>query len=287
LSTLANAPRGEIATRILSSARELDIETFAVYTTDDISHTRGAAHTIKLKSPTSYLDIPELIEVVKQHKIDAVHPGYGFLSESAEFSQTMWEAGVAVVGPGWAVLDKTGDKLKAKLLADECQVPTLPALTRPTDQIDDLRAFASKVGYPIMVKAVDGGGGRGIRLIRSDSFLESAARRAIEESPSKLVFAEKAAVDGYLHVEIQIIGDGQGDVRHLWERQCSIQRRYQKVVEIAPCITKNRQFISQIIEAAVNMARKVSFEPNLNTDSTNLNRSITSHLGHLSSWPIR
>lgn len=170
----------------------------------------------------------------------------------------MWEAGVAVVGPGWGILDKTGDKLKAKLLADECQVPTLPALTSPTNKIEDLKTFASNTGYPIMVKAVDGGGGRGIRLIWSEDTLEAAARRAIEESPSRLVFAEKAAVAGYLHVEIQIIGDGNGDVRHLWERQCSIQRRYQKVVEIAPCISKNRRFIAQIIKAAVKMAKKVS-----------------------------
>jgi pyruvate carboxylase len=179
----------------------------------------------------------------------------------------MWEAGVAVIGPGWAVLEKTGDKLKAKLLAEACQVPTLPALTKPTNRIDDLRTFASKAGYPIMIKAVDGGGGRGIRLIRSENALESAAKRAIEESPSKLVFAEKAAIDGYLHVEVQIIGDGQGDIRHLWERQCSIQRRYQKVVEIAPCITKNRQTIAQIIEAAVKMGRKVSLDPVLAWDT--------------------
>lgn len=170
----------------------------------------------------------------------------------------MWEVGVAVVGPGWVILDKTGDKLKAKLLADDCEVPTLPALTSPTNKIEDLKSFALDTGYPIMIKAVDGGGGRGIRLIWSEEALEAAAKRAIEESPSRMVFAEKAAVNGYLHIEIQIIGDGQGDVRHLWERQCSIQRRYQKVVEIAPCISKNRRFIAQIIEAAVKMARKVS-----------------------------
>lgn len=170
----------------------------------------------------------------------------------------MWEAGVAVIGPGWNVLGKTGDKLKAKLLADECQVPTLPALTSPTNKIEDLKTFASDTGYPIMIKAVDGGGGRGIRLIWSEKALEAAAKRAIEESPSKLVFAEKAAVNGYLHVEIQIIGDGKGDVRHLWERQCSIQRRFQKVVEIAPCVSRNRRFIAQIIESAVKMAKKVS-----------------------------
>jgi pyruvate carboxylase len=229
-----------------------------VYTSDDICHTRGASHIIKLNSPASYLNISELIQIAQEHKIDAVHPGYGFLSESAEFSWKMWEAGVAVVGPGWGVLDKTGDKLKARLLAEECDVPVLSALKNPTNKIDDLRTFATNTPYPIMIKAVDGGGGRGIRLIRSEDALESAAKRAIEESPSKLVFAEKAAVDGFLHIEIQIIGDGQGDVRHLWERQCSIQRRYQKVVEIAPCITKNRKFIAQIIESAVRMAKKVS-----------------------------
>ncbi|KAE9990090.1 hypothetical protein EG327_001862 [Venturia inaequalis] len=259
IQRLLVANRGEIATRILSSARELGLETFAVYTSDDIAHTRGAAYTIKLKSPASYLNIQELVQLVTQHRIDAVHPGYGFLSESAEFSKKMWEAGVAVVGPGWGILDKTGDKLKAKLLAEECQVPTLPALMSPTNKIEDLKSFASDTGYPTMIKAVDGGGGRGIRLIWSEEALEAAAKRAIEESPSKLVFAEKAAVNGYLHVEIQIIGDGKGDVRHLWERQCSIQRRYQKVVEIAPCISKNRRFIAQIIESAVKMARKVNY----------------------------
>jgi pyruvate carboxylase len=125
--------------------------------------------------------------------------------------------------------------------------------------MSDLQQFAAKTGYPIMVKAVDGGGGRGIRLIRSEDMLESSARRAIEESPSKLVFAERAAVDGFLHVEIQIIGDGKGDVRHLWERQCSIQRRYQKVVEISPCISKKRKFIARVIDSAVTMAKQVCF----------------------------
>lgn len=249
--------RGEIANRIISAARELDIETFAVYTHDDLSHTLGAAHSIKVPSPASYLNIQELVNIASKHGIDAVHPGYGFLSESAEFVSKMWEAGIAVVGPGWGILDRTGDKLRAKLLADECQVPTLPALKEPTNDVTHLRRFAADAGYPIMVKAVDGGGGRGIRLVRSEDQLESNARLAIAESPSKQVFAEKAAVDGYLHVEIQIIGDGSGNVQHLWERQCSIQRRYQKVVEIAPCLTPKRQFIAKIIDAAVRMAKQV------------------------------
>lgn len=229
----------------------------AVYTSDDVSHTIGATRSIKLSSPASYLNIPELITIAQNNGVDAVHPGYGFLSESAEFAAKMWEAGIAVVGPGWGILAKTGDKLKARLLAEECGVPVLAALRNPTNEIPDLKTFAADVGYPIMVKAVDGGGGRGIRLILTEDALEASARRAIEESPSKLVFAEKAAVDGFLHVEVQIVGDGLGNVQHLWERQCSIQRRYQKVVEIAPCLTTKRNFITKIVEAAVLMARKV------------------------------
>ena len=164
-----------------------------------------------------------------------MHPGYGFLSESAELAKRMWdEARVMVVGPGAALLARTGDKIKARELAVECGVPVLPALGRPTRDVAALKAFAAEVGFPIMIKAVDGGGGRGIRLVRGGEELEGAARRAIEESPSKLVFAEKAAVDGFLHVEVQIVGDGKGGVVHAFERQCSIQRRYQKVVEVAP-----------------------------------------------------
>jgi len=251
--------RGEIATRIISSARELDLECFAVYTENDALHTKGATQAIKLPSPASYLNVAELISVCQKHGIDAVHPGYGFLSESSEFSWKAWEAGITVIGPGWEILDRTGDKLKAKLLAEECGVPTLQALPTPTNDISEIKAFASKIGYPVMIKAVDGGGGRGIRLIRSADVLERAARRAIEESPSRQVFVEKAAVDGFLHVEIQIIGDGKGDVRHLWERQCSIQRKYQKVVEVAPCISKKRKFIAQVIESAVRMAQRVKY----------------------------
>lgn len=252
------ANRGEIANRIISSARELDIETFAVYTNDDVSHTLGATHSIKLTSPASYLNIEELVSLAQQHDIDTVHPGYGFLSESAEFAIRMWDVGIAVVGPGWTVLERTGDKLKARILAEECNVPVLPALSSPTNDIDHLREFAARGGYPIMIKAVDGGGGRGIRLVRAAEQLESNARRAIEESPSRKIFAEKAAVDGFLHVEVQIIGDGSGTVQHLWERQCSIQRRYQKVVEIAPCLTPKRKFIAKIIESAKRMAEHVN-----------------------------
>ncbi|KAK3670660.1 hypothetical protein LTR78_009495 [Recurvomyces mirabilis] len=273
IQRLLVANRGEIATRILSSARELGIETFAVYTENDIGHTYNAGQVIKLRSPASYLDVDELLEIVKQHGIDAVHPGYGFLSESAELARRMAEANVMVVGPGSNNLQRTGDKLEARLLAVECDVPVLPALTQPTGRVDAVRLFAEKTGLPVMVKAVDGGGGRGIRLIRNVEELPSLVSRAIEESPSRCVFAEKAAVDGFRHVEVQIVGDGTGDIVHLWERECSIQRRYQKIVELAPSTASNRSVVKPVIEAAVRMAKKIkyaslgTFEFLLNMDS--------------------
>lgn len=196
---------------------------------------------------------------MKQHHIDAVHPGYGFLSEAPDLAWRMWEeAGAVVVGPGYEILERTGDKLQARLLAEECGVPVLPALTTPTGDVEVVYRFAQDSGYPLMVKAVDGGGGRGIRLIRSGDDLQSGVRRAIEESPSHKVFAERAAVDGFRHVEVQIIGDGKGNVVHLWERECSIQRRYQKVVELAPSTITDRRIVLPVIKAALKMARKVS-----------------------------
>lgn len=137
------------------------------------------------------------------------------------------------------------------------QVPVSPALQNPTNRAEDVRQFAATVGYPIMVKAVDGGGGRGIRLIRNNEQLPSLVKRAVEESPSKQVFAEKAAVDGFRHVEVQIIGDGTGHVTHLWERECSIQRRYQKIVELAPSTIPDRKLIARVIQAALKMAESV------------------------------
>ncbi|KAB8303909.1 hypothetical protein EYC80_005272 [Monilinia laxa] len=252
--------RGEIATRIISTARELDIDTYSLYTENDTSHTRHSTQSIKLPSPSSYLDVSALISIVQTHHIDAIHPGYGFLSESPEFAERMWkEANAIVIGPGPEVLERTGDKLKARELAGECHVPILPALKTPTDDIFQLQHFALSVGYPIIIKAVDGGGGRGIRIVAQGAELENMFKAALRESPSKKVFAEKAAIDGYRHVEVQIIGDGNRGIRHFWERECSIQRRFQKVVEFAPSGVKNRDLIGKVIEAAVRMAKKVNY----------------------------
>lgn len=201
--------------------------------------------------------MPAIVSLAKEHSIDAVHPGYGFLSESPDLAARMVEAGIMVIGPGADILARTGDKLQARLLAEECNVPVLPALASPTSSVDEVKRFASTNGLPIMVKAVDGGGGRGIRLIRRMDDLHGFVTRAIEESPSRSVFAEKAAVDGFRHIEVQIIGDSDGNVRHLWERECSIQRRYQKVVELAPSTIADRQTVQPVIDAALTMAQKV------------------------------
>ena len=264
ISRLLVANRGEIAIRILQACHELPSPpvTFALYTDNDATHVSlgRPSHAIKLPSSSSYMNVDHLIELVKQHDIDAVHPGYGFLSESPEFSRRMWtEASCLVVGPGWDVLDRTGDKLKAKQLATECGVPVLKAMTRPTGSAADIRQFAGQVGYPIMIKAVDGGGGRGIRLVKDESALENAVQRCIGESPSRTVFAEQAAVDGYKHIEVQIIGDGKGGIKHLWERDCSVQRRFQKIVEVAPAPVADRKVVASVIESAVRMARQLKY----------------------------
>jgi pyruvate carboxylase len=242
----------------LATARELEIETYSLYTSDDASHCSNAAHAILLPSPSSYLDISQLVAIVKEHGIDAVHPGYGFLSESAEFAKAIWEtANAVVIGPGWEILARTGDKLQARLLAQQCFVPVLRALQVPTDRVEKVQKFAAGVGYPIVIKAVDGGGGRGIRIVREESDLAGLMERALRESPCRKVFAEKAAINGYRHIEVQIIGDGHGNVRHLWERECSLQRRFQKVVEFAPSSIPDRELVGQVIEAALRMANKV------------------------------
>ena len=264
IKRLLVANRGEIAIRILQSAHELGLETYALSTESDSTHvTLGRPkHVIKLSSPASYMDIDGLINIVKENNIDAIHPGYGFLSESVDFARRLQEeADCLVVGPGHEVLERTGDKLKAKRLATECNVPVLEAMMTPSGSVDGVSRFAKQVGYPIMVKAVDGGGGRGIRLVQNENELQNSVERCIGESPSRTVFAEQAAVDGYKHIEVQIIGDGRGGVRNLWERDCSVQRRFQKIVEVAPTPDiVPRGVISQIIESAMRMARTLKYQ---------------------------
>ncbi|KAJ4418725.1 hypothetical protein N0V82_005398 [Gnomoniopsis sp. IMI 355080] len=253
------ANRGEIAVRVLSSVRELGLYTIALYTTEDDAHLSYAHEGLQLPSASSYTDVSLLVSLCKEKHINLVHPGYGFLSESAEFSEQLAAVGVSFIGPSPDILRRTGDKLSARNLAQVCGVPVLPAVEEPVEELEKLKAFAKDVGLPIMIKAVDGGGGRGIRLVQHEKDLEASFRLATNESPSRQVFAEKAAVGGFRHVEVQILGDGLGNVRHFWERECSIQRRFQKVIEIAPSTILNRGMISSVIDAAMRMATAIKY----------------------------
>ena len=262
------ANRGEIATRLLNAAREHDppLTAFALAWHGDAAHTLclPSQQVIHLPESAGFVDIDLMLTLVKKHHIDLVHPGYGFLSESADFARRMWdEAGTTVIGPGWHILDQTGDKLAARSLAEKCGVPVLPAMAEPTDRLSDAKGFVDAVGLPVMIKAVDGGGGRGIRLVKEASELKGSFQRAVQESPSRHVFVEKAAVDGFRHIEVQVVGDGTGNVIHLWERECSIQRRYQKIIELAPSsargVDDGEKLVASIIEAAVGMAQRVKY----------------------------
>lgn len=262
------ANRGEIASRIINAAREHDppIHVFALASTNDSSHALSLPSKQVLSLPTAsdHLNVPLIISLIKEHEIDAVHPGYGFLAESSDFAWQAWdEAKAVVIGPGWDILRRTGDKLAARLLAQECNVPVLSAMQDPTGRVEDVRSFVQRSGLPVMIKSVDGGGGRGIRLVTSEIDLENAVQRAVQESTSHKVFVERAAIDSFRHVEIQIIGDGTGQVAHLWERECSIQRRYQKVIEMAPSLIRGHdsgdQSVAEVIAAATRMAKRVKF----------------------------
>lgn len=246
--------------RILSSARELGIHTIAVWTEGDDAHVAHAHEAVQLPSVSSYMEPSYLVSLCKEHRVDLVHPGYGFLSESPDFCRQLGDTGITFVGPSADLLTRTGDKLSARKLAEDCGVPVLPALTEPVGNVQALMTFSKDVGFPIMIKAVDGGGGRGIRLVHRIDDLESSFRRAVNESPSNKVFAEKAAIDGFRHIEVQIIGDGKGNARHFWERECSIQRRFQKVVEIAPSTVSDRTLVASVIEAAVRMAKAIKYK---------------------------
>ena len=223
--TTTSLNSGEIAIRILDTTRELDIFTIAIYIASDTSHISHAHEAIRLPDASSFLDISHIIQICRDHNVDALHPGYGFLSESSEFARRLSSASVIFVGPSADILQATGDKLGARELAQSCDVPVIPALAEATDDVSMIAKFGQSSGWPVMIKAVDGGGGRGIRLAKDDRQLDEAFQRAIAESPSRKVFAEKAAIGGWRHVEVQILGDGT-NVRHFWERECSIQRRY-------------------------------------------------------------
>jgi acetyl-CoA carboxylase biotin carboxylase subunit len=260
------ANRGEIALRVIRACRELGLGTVAVYSTADREslHVRRAGEAICVGPPharDSYLNVASLIQAAHGAGADAVHPGYGFLAENAGFAAACEEAGLIWVGPPAPVIERMGDKAAARRLAKEAGVPTVPG-TGGVASLDESLGAAESIGYPVMVKAAAGGGGRGIRTARDPAELgdviEEASREAQAAFGDPALYVEKLLV-GARHVEIQVLGDRNGNVIHLFERECSMQRRRQKLLEEAPSPALDRGAREAIAEAAVNLARAVGY----------------------------
>jgi pyruvate carboxylase len=269
LRKLLVANRGEIAIRIFRSAHELGIRTVAIYSHED----RFALHRLKADEAyevgkagepiRSYLDIDAIVNLAQQKQVDAIHPGYGFLSENAEFARACTRAGIIFVGPRPELLELLGDKVRARSVAIEAGVPVLSGSSAPVLPGPDAQIAAQALGYPIIVKAAMGGGGRGMRVVEHPKSLEQALDQARREAETAFgcpdVFLEKF-IPRAKHIEVQLLGDRHGNLIHLYERDCSIQRRHQKVIEIAPASTLDVPLRESICGAALAIGSKVDYE---------------------------
>ena len=249
------ANRGEIACRIIKTAHEMGISCVAVYTEADSNSpfVRMADQAVKLSD--SYLNGGEIINAAKQTGAEAIHPGYGFLSENAKFARAVQKEGLIWVGPSSRVITSMGDKLKAKDIAEKAGVPTLPMTTDPKK--------ANTIGYPILIKAAAGGGGKGMRIVEDKKDLKEAIAGAQREAKTGFgddrVFIERYVASSR-HIEIQILGDSRGNVVHLGERECSIQRRHQKIIEESPSPRVDSEMRATMGEAAIKLAKKLKYE---------------------------
>jgi geranyl-CoA carboxylase alpha subunit len=269
-STILIANRGEIACRIIRSAHALGYRTVAVYSSADADapHVQLADRAVLIGPPPvreSYLHVERLLKAAQDSGADAVHPGYGFLSENAEFAQACLDAGLVFIGPGPAAIHAMGNKAAAKRAMIAAGVPCIPGFQDSSDEAqheDRLHAEALKIGFPVLIKAAAGGGGRGMRKVRSEGELAAAIRSARTEASSAFasgeLILERAIVDGR-HVEIQVFGDAHGNVIHLGERDCSVQRRHQKVVEEAPSPAVNPELRARMGAAAVAAASSIAY----------------------------
>jgi pyruvate carboxylase len=270
MKKLLAANRGEIAIRIFRAATELGLTTVAVYTYED----RFALHRFKadesyLIGPEhggepvrGYLNIDQIVHVAREHGVDAVHPGYGFLAENAELARACGRAGIKFVGPTPELLETFGDKTAAKRLAVTAGVPTIPGTEHGLTSLSQIKSAAAKIGYPLIIKASFGGGGRGMRVVLTPDELipklEEAQREAGAAFGRTEVFIERY-IRRAKHIEVQILGDEHGNLVHLWERDCSVQRRHQKVVEVAPSINVPQKLRREICEAAVALCRAAGY----------------------------
>ncbi|MBX3148337.1 MAG: pyruvate carboxylase [Gemmatimonadales bacterium] len=269
ITKLMAANRSEIAVRVFRAGTELGLRTVAIYAHDD----RFCIHRYKAdeayevgigKGPVAaYLDIEGIIAIAKARGVDAIHPGYGFLSENPEFARACIEAGLIFVGPRPELLEMMGDKTAARSLAQRIGVPTLPGTEEPITDRAQALAVAQSIGFPLIIKAAFGGGGRGMRVVRAESELENLLDEAQAEAErafgNQAIFLEKY-IERAKHLEVQILGDQHGNVIHLHERDCSVQRRHQKVIEVAPSVGLPQAVVDQLCEAATRMAREIRYD---------------------------
>ncbi|AWU73641.1 uncharacterized protein C5L36_0A02450 [Pichia kudriavzevii] len=264
------ANRGEIPIRIFRSAHELSMHTVAIYSHED----RLSMHRLKADeayaigktgqySPVqAYLQIDEIIKIAKEHDVSMIHPGYGFLSENSEFAKKVEESGMIWVGPPAEVIDSVGDKVSARNLAIKCDVPVVPGTDGPIEDIEQAKQFVEQYGYPVIIKAAFGGGGRGMRVVREGDDIVDAFQRASSEAKSAFgngtCFIERF-LDKPKHIEVQLLADNYGNTIHLFERDCSVQRRHQKVVEIAPAKTLPVEVRNAILKDAVTLAKTANY----------------------------
>src|SRR6185295_7977608 len=261
------ANRGEIAVRIIRSCRELGISVVTIYSDADAKglHVRMADEAVCVgpaPSSQSYLNIDAIIAAAKSTGAEAVHPGYGFLAENADFAQAVLSAGLTFIGPSPDAMEVMGSKTSARRAAVEAGVPIVPGTVEPLSSFSETKTTANEFGYPVMLKAAAGGGGKGMRLVRSDEELLSAFETAQAEAASAFgdssIYLEKA-VERPRHIEIQIFADSHENVVHLGERECSIQRRHQKVIEECPSPINDSRLRQQMGAAAVKLARAVNY----------------------------
>lgn len=268
IKTVLVANRGEIAIRVFRACNELGIRTVAIYSKEDtLSLHRNKADEAYLvgegKSPTdAYLDIEGILQIAKEHDVDAIHPGYGFLSENSKLAQRCTEEGLIFIGPKLQHLVMFGDKINARKQAQLAEIPMIPGSDGTVNSVQEVLDFGEKYGYPIIIKAVNGGGGRGMRVVKSAE--EAATSYDLAKSEAKKAFgSDEIYIEKYLqnpkHIEVQILGDNYGNLVHLYERDCSVQRRHQKLVEIAPAFSLPDEQREAICAAAVKLMKNVNY----------------------------
>ena len=261
------ANRGEIALRIMKTAKRMGIRTVAVYSTIDrqaphVTFADEAVHIGDNPSNKSYLMGDRIIEKAVEMKVDAIHPGYGFLSENESFSKAVENHGITFIGPGHKAIRMMGDKLAAKDAVKKYNIPMVPGIDKAVTEIKEAEKVANSLGYPVLIKAAAGGGGKGMRIVDSQATLKNQMKRAISEALSAFgdgsVFIEKY-VTSPRHIEFQILADNYGNVIHLFERECSIQRRHQKVVEEAPSSILTPELRKKMGDAAIMVAKSCDY----------------------------